>query len=100
MHCFHVGYVGAELNVYYDELADFFLGWAGLDICADDNHSRQAAAAPPPLGPDQDPLIGPANPAAKPPPPESVKPGPIPDPPKVRPAKPPRPKSTGLVRPP
>jgi len=40
MHCIHVGYVGVEVNIHYAELADFFLGWFGLDITADDGTYR------------------------------------------------------------
>ncbi|MHC4788994.1 MAG: hypothetical protein ACYS8K_07295, partial [Planctomycetota bacterium] len=32
----HLGWVGVELNCRFVELADFLLGWAGVDFMEDD----------------------------------------------------------------
>ena len=36
-HYLHLGYVGVTSNLNYKEWGDFFAGWAGFDICRDDN---------------------------------------------------------------
>ncbi|MFO7958226.1 MAG: hypothetical protein R6X33_14160 [Candidatus Brocadiia bacterium] len=33
---FHLGWIGLHLRIQLDELADFFTGWAGMDLMADD----------------------------------------------------------------
>ena len=51
----HLGWVGLALNCHLAELADFLLGWAGVDIMGDDTAGRTEAAAgeeeshPPPV---------------------------------------------------
>jgi len=39
-HYLHLGFLGLTGNINYKEIPDFFLGWAGIDICRDD--SRRA----------------------------------------------------------
>jgi hypothetical protein len=88
MHCIHVGYVGVELNILYDELADFVLGWFGADICADDGRNQQPAQPPK--------STTPAHPQA--PTGEPIE-KPLKKPVKEPPAKLPRPEANGLERP-
>jgi len=44
-HYLHLGYVGVTGNIHYAEIADFFLGWAGLDISRDDARAPDRTAA-------------------------------------------------------
>jgi len=43
---FHLGWLGFTLNCKFGEIADFVLGWFGLDIM-DDDVQQPAATAPP-----------------------------------------------------
>lgn len=40
-HYFHLGFIGLTGNVNYKDIPDFFLGWFGIDICADDKRESK-----------------------------------------------------------
>ncbi len=45
MHSIHVGYVGLVGNARYGEMADFLLGFAGIDIAGDDGRKLGSGIA-------------------------------------------------------
>lgn len=57
-HYLHLGFLGLAGNVHYKELADFFLGFFGKDICNDDL-APAPRAAPSPLWPPASDLLHP-----------------------------------------
>lgn len=54
----HIGWIGLHLRIKLDELADFILGWGGLDIMKDDRVPRGEPVSPP-----AGPLVSPPAPS-------------------------------------